>query len=106
MPNWTRCRKFPNAKKREMLTAPIGPGVYELRLGKRLVLVGIGRCCAYRMTSLLPTEAGTRNNSHKKKFVSQHIGHVQYRTMACSSRNQAKKMEHQLLGENQYEFQT
>src|SRR5438477_7270460 len=105
---WTKWKKFPDPEKMEMLTAPIGPGIYELRLkgSPDRILVGIGRCCAYRMSSLLPQGAGTRRNSDKRKLVGRDIRRLEYRTKACSSRMEAKSIEKVLLSKFRYEFPT
>ena len=83
----------------EYLGAPIGPGVYELRRTdtKELVLRGMGRSCAYRMTSLLPRPLGqgTRRNDEKREYVLVHIGSIEYRTCACSTEPDAKALEAQ-----------
>jgi len=51
MNEWTKWAPFPDPRKKQFLVAPLGPGVYELRLkgtGKP-VLVGVGRRCALRI---------------------------------------------------------
>jgi hypothetical protein len=94
-----------------MLVAPLGPGVYELRLGKKNILVGIGVCCAARMTSLLPSKrggSGVRNNNRKREFVYRNLGAIEYRTCACASRDGAARIERELLDcdGKDYEFET
>jgi hypothetical protein len=51
---WSAWRPFPDPSKGGILAAPFGPGCYELRKGKKLVLYGMGGNVAARMTSLLP----------------------------------------------------
>jgi len=53
---WSRWLPFPDPRKCKILIAPLGPGVYELRIARdrELVLVGIGGNRAHRMCSLLP----------------------------------------------------
>jgi len=43
-PTWSRWRPFPNPRADESLTAPFGPGLYELRRrsDQRLILIGVG----------------------------------------------------------------
>jgi hypothetical protein len=39
---WSAWRRFPDPRKLELLTAPFGPGCYELRDGEQLVVFGMG----------------------------------------------------------------
>jgi hypothetical protein len=84
---WSAWRPFPDPSKGGILAAPFGPGCYELRKGKKLVLYGMGRNVAARMTSLLPKPHGTgiRKNSRKRDYVRRHRASIKYRTRACST---------------------
>jgi hypothetical protein len=109
MAKWSVWRKFPDPKKCEMIVAPFGPGVYELRLDNEWILVGIGRCCASRMASLLPMDdggSGVRKNERKRKFVSANIGKIEYRTCACSTRDEAAIIESKFRHSKTYKFPT
>jgi hypothetical protein len=109
MPRWSIWRKFPDPKQCEMIIAPFGPGVYELRLNNELILVGIGRCCATRMASLLPMDdggSGVRKNERKRKFVLENIGKIEYLTFACSTRNEAATVEREFRRSKTYKFPT
>jgi len=89
---WTDWRPFPDPTKGGLIVAPIGPGCYELRLagsGQR-VLFGSAGCVAYRMTSLHPSGAGTRNNSDKRTYVGDHLPQIEYRVIALASRGEAR----------------
>lgn len=103
---WSKWRMFPDPKKGDFIHAPFGPGIYELRRSdtRELVLVGIGKNCAHRTTSLLsrPLGAGTRNNSAKVKYVTTNLAKIEYRCLACSSREQAQKIETELRRSNDY----
>jgi len=110
-PTWSRWRPFPNPRNAGILTAPIGPGLYELRRRstKRLVLIGIGANVAHRMTSLLPMDkggTGTRNNSRKREYVARHRNDIEYRTLATKTRDQARQIETARLREYDYSFGT
>jgi len=101
-PTWSGWRPFPNPRKSQTLTAPIGPGLYELRRRStgELILIGIGRNVAERMTSLLPHSRGgkgTRNNSRKRRFVARHTKDIQYRTCATRTRAEAVLFERRRL---------
>jgi hypothetical protein len=106
---WSEWRLFPDPRKRELLTAPFGPGCYELSDGKQLVLYGMGNHVALRMTSLLPSPhgSGTRNNKGKQQYVFDRLGSVKYRTLACETSEEAKKCEFELkANRDAYKFQT
>ena len=76
---WTDWRPFPDPAKGDLIVAPFGPGCYELRLAGsgRLVLFGSAGHVAYRMSSLHPLGAGTRNNSDKRAYVGSHMPELQ-----------------------------
>jgi len=110
MAEWTDWEPFPDPRKAEYLRAPFGPGVYELRLrasGEHL-LVGSGKCCACRMSSLLPAPLGqgTRNNAEKRACVLESLPNVEYRTCACLTKGQAKALEHRLRKTERYRYPT
>ncbi len=108
---WSEWRSFPDPRHCGLLIAPIGAGCYELRrkdTGK-LILFGMSGHVALRMTSLLPKPygRGTRNNEHKRKYVLAHIEAIEYRTLACPTRQQAKDCERELKQNGSgYEFET
>jgi hypothetical protein len=106
---WSDWCLFPDPRKLHSLTAPFGPGCYELRNGARLVLYGKGSHVAERMTSLLPAPfgCGTRNNRDKRKYVFDHLGSIEYRTLACATPAEADACERQLKDNRAaYIFQT
>jgi len=104
---WSKWKHFPNPENLDVLCAPIGPGVYELRLMTgEPILVGMGRCCAYRMSSLTLNGAGTRKNSRKRQFVSKKIDRLEYRTKACATADEAKKIEREMRANCNYRFPT
>jgi hypothetical protein len=97
-------REFPDPSRHGFLTAPFGPGCYELRrtdTGK-CVLFGSGANVAYRMTSLLPKPLGqgTRKNLKKRNYVLQHLDNIEYRTLACDSAEEAKGRERTIRDDN------
>jgi hypothetical protein len=109
MTRWSKWRPFPNPKLGEYLTAPFGPGVYELRNNKtgQLVLFGQGKNVANRMTSLFPKPvgAGTRNNSDKSRYIQRNLSNIEYRTYPCAARAQAVEFERSLkTNKNAYKF--
>ena len=80
--------------------APVGPGVYELRhrSSGHLILFGHSQTCAERMRSLAvaPWGVGTRNNTEKRQYVQQHYSDIEFRTIACASKHDAKKLKSEL----------
>lgn len=110
MEDWSEWRAFPNPNMGMFLYAPFGVGVYELknfRTGE-LVLFGIGRNCAYRMSSLLPAPhgQGTRNNFRKREYVLDNIDVIEYRCLACRTYEEARLVEKQLKRASDYLFNT
>jgi hypothetical protein len=98
MQEWSEWRLFPDPRKYGTIIAPFGPGCYQLRNGKQLVLYGSGGHVAQRMTSLLPKPlgSGTRNNAGKREYVSKRLGEIEYRTLACATLDDAKTEEREL----------
>ena len=95
---WTAWRPFPDPTKGEFITAPFGPGCYELRLNSgELVLFGSGGHVAHRMCSLHPLGAGTRNNLEKRAYVGEHLAQIEYRVIPLRSRDDAKDFERREL---------
>ncbi|MFC5394532.1 hypothetical protein [Bosea vestrisii] len=94
---WSRWRPFPDPRKGEALVAPVGAGCYDLRLRstKERILFGMGAHLAGRMTSLLPAPYGngTRNNSAKRQCVLDELDDMEYRTIAFSTKGEAKAFE-------------
>jgi hypothetical protein len=110
MVEWTEWRPFPDPRQCEYLYAPFGPGVYELRNHRtgQHVLFGRGENVAYRMSSLLPSPLGhgTRNNADKRQYVLQHLPDIEYRTMACASRQETLEFEAALKYSQRFIFRT
>lgn len=97
-PRWSDWRFFPDPRKCGMLIAPFGPGCYELRIGKQLLLYGRSGHVARRLSSLLPKPigCGTRRNAHKRASVYENLGRVEYRTLACACVEEAVAEERRL----------
>jgi hypothetical protein len=108
---WSNWLPFPDPSQLGILCAPFGPGCYELRRrsSRELVLCGKGRNVAHRMTSLLLDKsggAGVRNNLRKREYVGEHLADIDYRTVACASKEEAQHLETELLRDNRYCFPT
>jgi len=106
---WSNWRLFPDPRQRGILIAPFGPGCYELRNGKQLVLYGQGGHVAHRMISLLPAPwgCGGRRNREKREYVLKYLGRIEYRTLACATHGEAKEEERALrTRKSEYLFST
>jgi len=107
---WTDWKPFPDPTRGDFIVAPFGPGCYELRLmgSGQLVLFGSAGHVAYRMYSLHPSGAGTRNNSKKREYVGAHLPQIEYRVIAFTSRDEARDFERRelLSRRDQYVFKT
>lgn len=106
--NWTEFSPFPSLKRQEYLYAPFGAGVYELKNVKtnELVYVGEGGHAAWRMTSLLPSPygKGTRNNAKLRQYVFDNLSDMHYRTLACKDKATAKRIQDEMIDNNNYLF--
>jgi hypothetical protein len=109
-PKWTKWRPFPDPRKNELLCAPFGPGLYEVRniRTRELVLVGIGANCSSRMSSLLPSPlgCGRRNNQEKRDYMLNNLEDLEYRCVAYKVRADAADAERRLRWENSYLYNT
>lgn len=108
---WSHWSDFPDPRKKDLVSAPLGPGCYELRRrdNGQLVLYGVGGHVAQRLTSLLPTPygCGTRNNNGKREYVFLHLENIEYRTLACLTYEEAKVSEKKLrVNKDKYLFST
>jgi len=95
--NWTEWWRFPDPRKGDVLVAPFGMGLYQLKNDKtgEYILFGVSNNCAYRMTSLLPNPLGqgTRNNEFKRQYVLENITHIKYRTISFIDYEEMKFVE-------------
>jgi hypothetical protein len=104
---WSGWKSFPDPAKGGYITAPLGPGCYDLRLTSgEAILCGSSRCVAHRMSSLHPSGAGTRNNNEKRAFVEANLARLEYRTIAFATKKEALACERKLLADQKYRFPT
>lgn len=91
---------FPNPEKNDYLNAPLGPGVYQIRTKDThdYIMFGEGGQTLFRMLSLLPEPfyKGNRNNEDKKDYICDNIDNFEYRTLACSSKEEAVRIQNEL----------
>lgn len=108
---WSEWRPFPDPRNKGYLSAPFGPGVYQLRRKStgELVLFGQSKNVAHRMTSLLPkpSGSGTRRNQSKREYILEHLADIEYRTVPCATEQEAAQKERGLRVRNkEYIFST
>lgn len=90
---WSEWRRFPDPRRGELLHAPIGAGLYELRLASgQPVLIGASRHVASQMSLLLPREIKPvqRATTSRRRFFFSHLAELEYRAMACATYDEAR----------------
>jgi hypothetical protein len=99
---WSGWKRFPDAESGDMVEAPIGPGVYEVRhtLTGRVVAFGPAGNVAQALSELKVN--GGVGSSFARLFRKQplvsRVSDLEYRTCAAASRAEAKTAAHRLLG--------
>jgi hypothetical protein len=100
---WSEWRHFPDPRSKGVLVAPFGPGCYQVRhiSNRQKVLFGASGHVAARLSSLLPEPMGTssRNNDDKGRHCVKYLQDLEYRTLACRSKQEAMKEEWGLMAE-------
>ncbi|MNS53125.1 hypothetical protein D3C72_858710 [compost metagenome] len=108
--NWSEWLPFPDPRKGEILIAPFGCGLYQLKntSNEEFILFGIGCNCAHRMTSLLPSPfgQGTRNNNFKRDYLLSNLSSIVYRTISFLNENEMKLTEKEIKKLNIHKFNT
>ena len=92
--DWTPWRPAPDRLTRPMLIAPLGPGLYELRLvsGEPL-LIGSAHAVASMLTELLPGQSLERRGSGARDGASvDEAEPIEYRTRPCDSIAAAQRL--------------
>jgi hypothetical protein len=98
---WTTWKRFPDAQSGELVEAPIGPGVYEVRhtLTGRVVAFGHAANVANALTQLkLNGGVGTFARLFRRQSPVSRVSDLEYRTCASASRSEAKTTAQRLLG--------
>ena len=106
---WSRWRRFPDPRLGGVLVAPIGMGIYELRLhdSSEMLLFEPHGKLAYRMTALLPPPLGKgypHNNIVLRDFILTHIEQIEYRTIAFEDIQKLIQFARKLKSEVYYKF--
>lgn len=107
---WTKWTGMPSPEKCRGIEGPGGPGVYQIRHKSTKVKVqfGIGVRCQKRMRSLFPKPygTGTRNNEGKRIYILENWEDLEYRTLATSTRQEAKSIEDIIKAKRDHLFNT
>jgi hypothetical protein len=101
MKTWSSWKRFPDAQSGELIEAPIGPGVYEVRhtLSGRVVAFGPASNVAHALTQLkLNGGLGTFARLFRRQPLVSRVSDLEYRTCAASTRSEAKTTAQRLLG--------
>lgn len=101
MQTWSSWKRFPDAQTGELIEAPIGPGVYEVRhtLTGRAVAFGHASNVAHALTQLkLNGGLGTFARLFRRQPLVSRVSDLEYRTCAASTRSEAKTTAQRLLG--------
>ena len=107
---WSGWSPFPAKETLYDIDAPIGPGVYELRIAdtSEPVYCGKSKTVSTRMQSLLPKPwgKGTRNNAGLRSFMLENIEKIEFRTVALSTDWEAQQLETMMKRNKLYLFHT
>lgn len=92
---WTRWRPVPKPRTGEALMAPIGAGLYELRLtaGEPLLL-GCTRNVAARLAAILSSVDRPQGRAvdSRRQYFSDNLHNLEYRTRACVTLAEARRI--------------
>ena len=110
MKNWSSWKSMPSPDNCRKIEGPKGPGVYDIKNSStnQLIQFGIGVACQKRLKSLYPKPygVGTRNNESKRNYILNNWKDLEYRTLATTTKEEAKHIEDNLKAMNNYLFNT
>ena len=107
MQNWTTWKRFPDAHNGELVEAPIGPGVYEVRHADSGDVIAFGHSDSVA-NAIGNLKINGRAGMFAKLFhrsASIPVGELEYRTCAAGSRAEAKVAASRLKGLRQQYWQ-
>jgi hypothetical protein len=101
MQTWTGWKRFTDAQVADLVDAPAGPGVYEVRhtLTGRVVAFGHARDVATALDELRRNGGvGTFARLFRRQLPASRVSDLEYRVCAASTRSEAKTTAQRLLG--------
>ena len=108
--NWSDWLPFPNPFNNDYLNAPLGPGIYQIRTKNThdYIMSGESEETLLRMLSLFPKPfyKGNRDSKVKRDYIQDNIDDIEYRTVACSSKEEAVEIKNKLKSLNIHAFNT
>lgn len=97
---WTPWTKMPKPENCRFIRGPKGPGLYQIKNVEtnQFIQFGIGLRCEERMQSLYPVPYGTsgRDNLSKRNYILNNYIHLEYRTVATTTKLAARCLENHL----------
>jgi hypothetical protein len=106
-PSFTAWKQFPDSQRGGVVEAPIGPGVYEVRLiaNSEPVAFGYSKRVAQDLSRLRPN---TTAPSWMRRLMRDAEGltpsELEYRTCAAATLDEAKSIARGMLGRRQIQF--
>jgi hypothetical protein len=107
MQTWTNWKHFPDARRGELVEAPIGPGVYEVRHVDTGEVIAFGHA-ANVANAISDLKVATKTGVFAGLFhrsASLPVDELEYRTCAAGSRSEAKTAASRLAGLRQQYWQ-
>ena len=100
MQSWTGWKRFPDSHNRELVEAPIGPGVYEVRHADtgELIAFGSATSVAQALSKVVPQPATGLRSLFARKAPAHSTGDLEYRTCSAGSAGEAKFAAERLMG--------
>ncbi len=98
---WSSWKRFPQTTNGNVVEAPAGPGVYEVRhtMTGRVIAFGDSANVAQSLSELRPSEGlGPFARLFRKQPLVSRVTDLEYRTCTAGSRAEAKTAAHRLLG--------
>jgi hypothetical protein len=107
MQSWTDWKRFPDSHNRELVEAPIGPGVYEVRHADTGEVIAFGHAASVA-NAIGELKINGNAGMFAKLFhrsASIPVNDLEYRTCATASRAEAKIAAKRLQGLRQQYWQ-
>jgi hypothetical protein len=98
---WTPWRRFPDSQRGELMQAPVGPGVYEVRRISNGEVVAFGPSASVARDLATFRPAASRlpwARPFEREEAAARASEFEYRTCSASSKHEAKEMARHLLG--------